>query len=276
MNNILSVGITTHGNRISDRLIETLCGQPVNIIISEDLDDLSVCMPEYFSVLSHSGVHVEYVFSPKCGIANNRQNILNHVRTKFLYIIDNDDFLEADFVGLNAYLSNTTDDVLYIKCYEDGKYMHIPRGFIYMCTWMQIFNTEWLKRYGGYVQSWNFIHEECATNLNLRANRNGGEYRRSVLPKSLISYKYHACGAGKSAFDVSKVCDFVENIPDNPKILQKKKFLTLFWNFCRKYISVYRINGDTAVMLTDVRNGCVADILAAVRRVQAHLKERGI
>lgn len=278
MQELLTIGITTHGNKIAKNIIDLLKSSPVRVIISEDLEyksDLD-SKPIFIQELKDSGVQVKYIKSLKQGIANNRQNILDNVETKFLYTIDNDDAFECDFVALNDYLSKSDCDAIYIRCYEDGRYMHIPSSFIYMCTWMQIFRTEWFKALGGYVQSWNFIHEESATNLNLRTNLHGGKYKKAILPKKLLSYKYHANEACKVTFDVDQVCNFVENIPNNNKIIYKEKFLLLFKNFTKKYISVYRINGDSVESLTNLKNGNIEDILKSIEKTKKELHKNKI
>lgn len=275
MKELLTIGITAHGNKVADRVIDFIAGQPVKVIISEDLEDRSSNPPDWFKRLTASGVDAKYIFSTKQGIANNRQNILDHVETKFLYTIDNDDAMEGDWAKVNEYLASTKADAIYIRCYEDGRYMHIPANFIYMCTWMQIFRTQWLRDLGGYVQSWNFIHEESATNLNLRANLQGRPFAKEILPREYLSYLYHANDACKVTFDVEKVCQFVKGIPENPKIVNKQKFLLLFKNFAKKYIPVYRINGDSTVNISNYKNGTVEDILRTIDETKAVLKKQG-
>lgn len=271
MNEILTIGITTHGNKIAANIIDRLLGSPVKVIISEDLDYRQE-EPQFVINLRTSGIDVSYIKSNQSGIANNRQNILNNVSTKYLYSIDNDDDFDCDYVALNKFLHENDYDVMYVRCYEDGKYMHIPRNFIYMCTWMQIFNVEWLKKYGGYVQSWNFIHEESATNLNLRANLGNIKYKKIILPKRILSYKYHANDACKVSFDVSQVCAFITNIPNNEKIEEKEKFLQLFKNFANKYILSYRINGDSTIMLSNIKNGSYSDIIDCIEKTKIKIR----
>ena len=181
MENILTIGITTHGNRVSKEIISFLKGSNVSVIISEDKDIDSEFIPDYVNELSQSGTDTKYVFSKKSGIANNRQNILDNVKTKYFYTIDNDDVLKGNLTELTNFLSNNDYDIISIKCYEDGHYMHIPKDFFYMCTWMQIFKTDWFKGLGGYIQSWNFIHEECATNLNMKVNNGRKNYSKKIF-----------------------------------------------------------------------------------------------
>lgn len=96
MNTCLTIGITTFGNKISFDVINFLKGQPINVIISENKEDLSLSPPEYVNELLKSKVNTKYIFCDKPGIGNNRQNILDNVETKYFYTIDNDDNLEGD------------------------------------------------------------------------------------------------------------------------------------------------------------------------------------
>lgn len=271
MDTLLTIGITTHGNKISEKIIQFLLNKPIQIIVSEDLEDKSSNLPDYITRLYSFNKNVKYIFSHKQGIANNRQNILDVVTTKYLYTIDHDDLLEANFWMLNEFLDNSNYDVLYVKCYEDGEYIRIPHNFIYMCTWMQIFNVDWLRKYGGYVQSWNFIHEECATNLNLIANLRGSTYKRCILKKELVCYKYHANNACNINFDVKSVCDFVRSIPFNNKIQNKLTFIELFKQFTQKYMPVYRIKDGVVTKLSKIENGNFEDILKTIQSVHKEL-----
>lgn len=270
--NLLTIGITTHGNKVDLGLVKSLVGQPVNIIISEDLEDLSNNLPDYCKELSESGMNFLYVFSDLQGIANNRDNLLKFVNTKYFYIIDNDDKLLCNYQELNKFLEETDYDAIYIKCYEDGKFMGISRKFIYMTTWMQIFNTEWFRKLGGYVQSWNFIHEECATNLNMISNLGKNKYRRKNISKKIISYHYHANGACNVRFDVAEVCKFIKNIRDNEKIKNKKDFLKRFRRFAECFFPVYRIIDGNSVYIDNFINGSLDDILCLVDEEIAKIK----
>ena len=145
MKTCLTIGITTFGNKISFDVINFLKGQPINVIISENKEDLSLSPPEYVNELLKSKVNTKYIFCDKPGIGNNRQNILENVETKYFYTIDNDDNLEGDLKEVIKFLNNEEYDAFYIRCYEDGKYMNIPHNFIYMCTWMQIYRTAWIR-----------------------------------------------------------------------------------------------------------------------------------
>lgn len=272
MKNVLTIGITTLGNFVSSDIIEFLKGKPVKVIISECRDDKSDNLPSYVIDLRNSGVDTQYLYFGKMGIANNRQNILDHVKTEYFYTIDNDDSLEGDLEEVTKFLNENKVDALYIRCYEDGKYMRIPHSFIYMCTWMQIFRTDWFRSLGGYVQSWNFIHEECATNLNLITNLGKKTYVRKILPKKYLSYKYHANSACVISFDVSQVCAFVYKIPENEKIIDKRRFIKLFKNFTIKYIPVFRVKDDGTTYLDNFVNGKYEDILLAIENVEKELK----
>lgn len=261
MKTCLTIGITTFGNKISPDVIGFLKGQPVNVIISENKEDLSLNQPEYVKELTESGVNTKYIFCDKPGIGNNRQNILDHVETKYFYTIDNDDNLEGNLQKVIDFLNAEEYDAIYIRCYEDGKYMNIPHNFIYMCTWMQIYRTAWIRELGGYVQSWNFIHEESATNLNWRANLNNKKYRRVIIPKKYLSYKYHPNSACIVSFDIEKVCDFINQIHENEKIKYKERFIRLFENFVRRYMKVYRVNSKKDVTyINNYVNGNFEDI----------------
>lgn len=275
MDEILTVGITTYGNKVANNVINFLKGQKIKVIISENKEDCSNNLPSYIEELKRSGVDTKYFFCAKQGIAYNRQNILDNVNTKYFYTIDNDDGLTGNFTKVNEFLSKAEYDAVFIRCYEDGKYMRIPSSFIYMCTWMQIYRTEWIRSLGGYVQSWNFIHEESATNINWRTNLKNRKYRRIIIPKSYLSYKYHANSVCLISFDVSKVCDFIKGIPTNEKIIYKKKFLQLFTNFVKKYIQVYRVNENKNITYIDnFKNGKYEDILQSLNDVKSLLSEK--
>ncbi len=251
MNTCLTIGITTFGNKISFDVINFLKGQPINVIISENKEDLSLSPPEYVNELLKSKVNTKYIFCDKTGIGNNRQNILDNVETKYFYTIDNDDNLEGDLKEVIKFLNNEEYDAFYIRCYEDGKYMNIPHNFIYMCTWMQIYRTAWIRELGGYLQSWNFIHEESVTNINWRVNLNKKKYRRIIIPKKYLSYKYHPNSACIVDFDIGKVCDFINQIHKNEKIKDKGRFIRLFENFVKKYMKIYRVNSNKDVTYID-------------------------
>ena len=274
MKNMLTIGITTHGNKISNKIIKYLCNKPIDVIISEDKENLSASLPTYIETIKLTGVNVRYVFSKLQGIANNRQNILDNVQTKYVYIIDNDDDFKCDFKKLNLFLKFTNFDVLYVHCYEDGRFMGIgnSKEFIYMCTWMQIFKASWLRKFGGYIQSWNFIHEEFATNINLITNLNNRSYKKTILSENLINYSYHANNVCNLSFDVKKVCDFISGIPNNKKIKDKKKYLNNFEQYTRKYIPVYRINEIETIYIQNYVNGVFTDILQCISRTREKMQ----
>ena len=273
MNTCLTIGITTFGNKISFDVINFLKGQPINVIISENKEDLSLSPPEYVNELLKSKVNTKYIFCDKPGIGNNRQNILENVETKYFYTIDNDDNLEGDLKEVIKFLNNEEYDAFYIRCYEDGKYMNIPHNFIYMCTWMQIYRTAWIRELGGYLQSWNFIHEESVTNINWRVNLNRKKYRRIIIPKKYLSYKYHPNSACIVDFDIGKVCDFINQIHKNEKIKDKGRFIRLFENFVKKYMKIYRVNSNKDVTYIDTYiNGKFQDIFFFLYNLKSIIK----
>lgn len=273
MNTCLTIGITTFGNKISFDVINFLKGQPINVIISENKEDLSLSPPEYVNELLKSKVNTKYIFCDKPGIGNNRQNILDNVETKYFYTIDNDDNLEGDLKEVIKFLNNEEYDAFYIRCYEDGKYMNIPHNFIYMCTWMQIYRTAWIRELGGYLQSWNFIHEESVTNINWRVNLNKKKYRRIIIPKKYLSYKYHPNSACIVDFDIGKVCDFINQIHKNEKIKDKGRFIRLFENFVKKYMKIYRVNSNKDVIYIDTYiNGKFEDIFFCLNNQKSIIK----
>lgn len=273
MNTCLTIGITTFGNKISFDVINFLKGQPINVIISENKEDLSLSPPEYVNELLKSKVNTKYIFCDKPGIGNNRQNILENVETKYFYTIDNDDKLEGDLKEVIKFLNNEEYDAFYIRCYEDGKYMNIPHNFIYMCTWMQIYRTAWIRELGGYLQSWNFIHEESVTNINWRVNLNKKKYRRIIIPKKYLSYKYHPNSACIVDFDIGKVCDFINQIHKNEKIKDKGRFIRLFENFVKKYMRIYRVNSNKDVTYIDTYiNGKFEDIFFCLNNQKSIIK----
>lgn len=273
MNTCLTIGITTIGNKISFDVINFLKGQSINVIISENKEDLSLSPPEYVNELLKSKVNTKYIFCNKPGIGNNRQNILDNVETKYFYTIDNDDNLEGDLKEVIKFLNNEEYDAFYIRCYEDGKYMNIPHNFIYMCTWMQIYRTAWIRELGGYLQSWNFIHEESVTNINWRVNLNKKKYRRIIIPKKYLSYKYHPNSACIVDFDIGKVCDFINQIHKNEKIKDKGRFIRLFENFVKKYMKIYRVNSNKDVTYIDTYiNGKFEDIFFCLNNQKSIIK----
>lgn len=273
MNTCLTIGITTFGNKISFDVINFLKGQPINVIISENKEDLSLSPPEYVNELLKSKVNTKYIFCDKPGIGNNRQNILENVETKYFYTIDNDDKLEGDLKEVIKFLNNEEYDAFYIRCYEDGKYMNIPHNFIYMCTWMQIYRTAWIRELGGYLQSWNFIHEESVTNINWRVNLNKKKYRRIIIPKKYLSYKYHPNSACIVDFDIGKVCDFINQIHKNEKIKDKGRFIRLFENFVKKNMKIYRVNSNKDVTYIDTYiNGKFEDIFFCLNNQKSIVK----
>lgn len=273
MNTCLTIGITTFGNKISFDVINFLKGQPINVIISENKEDLSLSPPEYVNELLKSKVNTKYIFCDKPGIGNNRQNILDNVETKYFYTIDNDDNLEGDLKEVIKFLNREEYDAFYIRCYEDGKYMNIPHNFIYMCTWMQIYRTAWIRELGGYLQSWNFIHEESVTNINWRVNLNKKKYRRIIIPKKYLSYKYHPNSACIVDFDIGKVCDFINQIHKNEKIKDKGRFIRLFENFVKKYMKIYRVNSNKDVTYIDTYiNGKFEDIFFCLNNQKSIIK----
>ena len=273
MNTCLTIGITTFGNKISFDVINFLKGQPINVIISENKEDLSLSPPEYVNELLKSKVNTKYIFCDKTGIGNNRQNILDNVETKYFYTIDNDDNLEGDLKEVIKFLNREEYDAFYIRCYEDGKYMNIPHNFIYMCTWMQIYRTAWIRELGGYLQSWNFIHEESVTNINWRVNLNKKKYRRIIIPKKYLSYKYHPNSACIVDFDIGKVCDFINQIHKNEKIKDKVRFIRLFENFVKKYMKIYRVNSNKDVTYIDTYiNGKFEDIFFCLNNQKSIIK----
>lgn len=273
MKTCLTIGITTFGNKISFDVINFLKGQPINVIISENKEDLSLSPPEYVNELLKSKVNTKYIFCDKPGIGNNRQNILENVETKYFYTIDNDDNLEGDLKEVIKFLNNEEYDAFYIRCYEDGKYMNIPHNFIYMCTWMQIYRTAWIRELGGYLQSWNFIHEESVTNINWRVNLNKKKYRRIIIPKKYLSYKYHPNSACIVDFDIGKVCDFINQIHKNEKIKDKGRFIRLFENFVKKYMKIYRVNSNKDVTYIDTYiNGKFEDIFFSLNNQKSIIK----
>ena len=273
MNTCLTIGITTFGNKISFDVINFLKGQPINVIISENKEDLSLSPPEYVNELLKSKVNTKYIFCDKPGIGNNRQNILENVETKYFYTIDNDDNLEGDLKEVIKFLNNEEYDAFYIRCYEDGKYMNIPHNFIYMCTWMQIYRTAWIRELGGYLQSWNFIHKESVTNINWRVKLKKKKYRRIIIPKKYLSYKYHPNSACIVDFDIGKVCDFINQIHKNEKIKDKGRFIRLFENFVKKYMKIYRVNSNKDVTYIDTYiNGKFEDIFFCLNNQKSIIK----
>lgn len=233
---ILTVGITMHGNQnLSPEIKKAIreCDK-ISWIISNDKSKTAL---ETTKLQLGNVQNVSFVLA-KPGIENNRQNILNNTETKYLYVIDYDDQLEINQDKLLAILKRSNADILPVSPLEDGKetsdYIYYDEATIFVTTWAQIFKTEFLRKVGGYIQTWNFYHEEFGTNANMLANiyKDNIKYTISESLGSYIKYN-HVLGDdiihnSRLKFGIKEYLNFVNGIPNNESIFYKKEFIEIF------------------------------------------------
>lgn len=233
---LLTIGITMHGNQELSESIEReiRLRDKISWIISNDLSQTSLdSLKVKFSDLSN----ISYYLS-KPGIENNRQNILNHTETKYLYVIDYDDDLYIDQDKVLSILEKTDADILPVNPLENGldtsDYIYYDEATIFVTTWAQVFKTNFLRRVGGYIQTWNFYHEEFGTNANILANiyKEHIKYVISEVLEGSIEYN-HLLGDvvdhnSQLKIKISDYIKFILGIPKNDSITYKKEFLELF------------------------------------------------
>lgn len=232
---LLTIGITVHKEQnLSDSLIGVLLkSKRIKFLISNDggknfNKDLK-------SLLSDKR-NIEFIYAEP-GIENNRQNILNHTNSKYIYIIDYDDELKLDESKLLDILDHTKDEIIMVSPYENDSipdYIYHSDTQLFVTTWAQIFSTDFIRQVGGYIQTWNFYHEEFGTNANILANiySRNIQYDVSYIQDDKILYYNHLLNddAHNSLLkmDISKIISFIKEVPKNDRIFFKKLFLSIF------------------------------------------------
>lgn len=232
---LLTIGITVHKEQnVSKSLLDILLkSKRIKFLISNDggknfNKDLK-------SLLSDKR-NIEFIYAEP-GIENNRQNILNHTNSKYIYIIDYDDELKLDESKLLDILDHTKDEIIMVNPYENGSipdYIYHSDTQLFVTTWAQIFSTDFIRQVGGYIQTWNFYHEEFGTNANILANiySRNIQYDVSYIQDDKILYYNHLLNddAHNSLLkmDISKIISFIKEVPKNDRIFFKKLFLSIF------------------------------------------------
>ena len=181
--------------------------------------------------------NIEFIYS-KPGIENNRQNILSHTFSKYIYIIDYDDEIKLDEDKLLPLLEKYNDEIIMINPYEDDvqpDYIYHSDTQLFIVTWAQIFSTNFMRQVGGYIQTWNFYHEEFGTNANMLANiysRNIEYNVNDINDKNIIYYNHLLSDSiGHNSMlkrRFNEIYNFVKKIPKNDSIIYKKVFLEIF------------------------------------------------
>ena len=170
--------------------------------------------------------NIEFIYAEP-GIENNRQNILNHTNSKYIYIIDYDDELKLDESKLLDILDHTKDEIIMVNPYENESipdYIYHSDTQLFVTTWAQIFSTDFIRQVGGYIQTWNFYHEEFGTNANILANiySRNIQYDVSYIQDDKILYYNHLLNddAHNSLLkmDISKIISFIKEVPKNDRI----------------------------------------------------------
>lgn len=232
---LLTIGITVHKEQqLSDSLVKVLLeSKRIKFLISNDggknfNKDLK-------SLLSNKK-NVEFIYAEP-GIENNRQNILSHTNSKYVYIIDYDDELKLNESKLLDILDHTKDEVIMVNPYENGSipdYIYHSDTQFFVTTWAQIFSTDFIRQVGGYIQTWNFYHEEFGTNANILANiySRNIQYDVSYIQDDKILYYNHLLNEDAHnsllKMDISKIVSFIREVPKNDRIFFKKLFLSIF------------------------------------------------
>lgn len=232
---LLTIGITVHKEQqLSNSLIKTLFeSKRIKFLISNDggknfNKDLK-------SLLSDKK-NVEFIYAEP-GIENNRQNILSRTNSKYVYIIDYDDELKLNESKLLDILDHTKDEVIMVNPYENGSipdYIYHSDTQFFVTTWAQIFSTDFIRQVGGYIQTWNFYHEEFGTNANILANiySRNIQYDVSYIQDDKTLYYNHLLNEDAHnsllKMDISKIISFIRKVPKNDRIFFKKLFLSIF------------------------------------------------
>ena len=232
---LLTIGITVHKEQqLSDSLVKVLLeSKRIKFLISNDGG--KNFNKELKSLLSDKK-NVEFIYTEP-GIENNRQNILSHTNSKYVYIIDYDDELKLNESKLLDILDHTKDEVIMVNPYENGSipdYIYHSDTQFFVTTWAQIFSTDFIRQVGGYIQTWNFYHEEFGTNANILANiySRNIQYDVSYIQDDKILYYNHLLNEDAHnsllKMDISKIISFIREVPKNDRIFFKKLFLSIF------------------------------------------------
>ena len=181
--------------------------------------------------------NVQFIYAQP-GIENNRQNILSHTFSKYLYIVDYDDEIKIDESKLLTFLEKCNDEIIMINPYEDGSqpdYIYHSDTQFFVVTWAQIFSTNFIRQVGGYIQTWNFYHEEFGTNANILANiysRNIEYHVNYINDKNIIYYNHLLSDNVNHNSTLQRrfkdIYNFIKGIPKNDNIVYKKLFLEVF------------------------------------------------
>lgn len=235
-NGLFTIGITCHEEQtLSPSLIKLIrSSNNIKFLIS---NDAGKNYNKHLKNLFRDKSNVEFIYSIP-GIENNRQNILSHTISKYLYVIDYDDEILINEDKLLSFLEKCNDEVIMVNPYEDGlqpDYIYHSDTQFFVVTWAQIFSTNFMRQVGGYIQTWNFYHEEFGTNANILANiysRNISYNVNSINDKKIIYYNHllgdnieHNSTLKRKFKDIYK---FIKSIPKNDNILYKKLFLEIF------------------------------------------------
>lgn len=233
---LLTIGITCHKEQVlSPSLIQLLSSsKKIKFLISNDAGtNFNKSLKELFKDSSN----IEFIYS-KPGIENNRQNILSHTFSKYIYIIDYDDEIKLDEDKLLPLLEKYNDEIIMINPYEDDvqpDYIYYSDTQLFIVTWAQIFSTNFMRQVGGYIQTWNFYHEEFGTNANMLANiysRNIEYNVNDINDKNIIYYNHLLSDSiGHNSMlkrRFNEIYNFVKKIPKNDSIIYKKVFLEIF------------------------------------------------
>ena len=232
---LLTIGITVHKEQqLSDSLVKVLLeSKRIKFLISNDGG--KNFNKELKSLLSDKK-NVEFIYAEP-GIENNRQNILSRTNSKYVYIIDYDDELRLNESKLLDILDHTKDEVIMVNPYENGSipdYIYHSDTQFFVTTWAQIFSTDFIRQVGGYIQTWNFYHEEFGTNANILANiySRNIQYDVSYIQDDKILYYNHLLNEDAHnsllKMDISKIISFIREVPKNDRIFFKKLFLSIF------------------------------------------------
>ena len=233
---LLTIGITCHKEQVlSPSLIQLLSSsKKIKFLISNDAGtNFNKSLKELFK----DSPNIEFIYS-KPGIENNRQNILSHTFSKYIYIIDYDDEIKLDEDKLLPLLEKYNDEIIMINPYEDDvqpDYIYHSDTQLFIVTWAQIFSTNFMRQVGGYIQTWNFYHEEFGTNANMLANiysRNIEYNVNDINDKNIIYYNHLLSDSiGHNSMlkrRFNEIYNFVKKIPKNDSIIYKKVFLEIF------------------------------------------------
>lgn len=233
---LFTIGITCHKE-------QTLSPSLINLITSSNnikfliSNDAGKNYNKGLKTLLKDNPNVQFIYAQP-GIENNRQNILSHTFSKYLYIVDYDDEIKIDESKLLTFLEKCNDEIIMVNPYEDGSqpdYIYHSDTQFFVVTWAQIFSTNFIRQVGGYIQTWNFYHEEFGTNANILANiySRNIEYHISHINDKNIIYYNHLLSDNVNHNSTLRrrfkdIYNFIKGIPKNDNIVYKKLFLEVF------------------------------------------------